>query len=137
MSGKPRFVLDTKVLISALMLSRSKPRLAWNWARRIGVILASHDTLRELASVLRRPKLAAYVSPFESAAFLTELARVVELVPIGERVELCRDPRDDKFLELALAGRADFLLTGDADLLELHPFRGTAIVTPAAYLDDS
>jgi uncharacterized protein len=58
-------------------------------------------------------------------------------VPIGERVELCRDPRDDKFLELALAGRADLLLTGDADLLALHPFRGTAIVTPAAYLDDS
>jgi putative PIN family toxin of toxin-antitoxin system len=137
MSGKPRFVLDTNVLISALMLWRSKPRLAWNRARRTGVILASHDTLRELASVLRRPKLAAYVSPSESAAFLTELARVVELVPIGERVELCRDPRDDKFLELALAGRADFLLTGDADLLELHPFRGTAIITPAAYLDDS
>jgi hypothetical protein len=49
MSGKPRFVLDTNVLISALMLSRSKPRLAWNQARRTGVILASHDTLRELA----------------------------------------------------------------------------------------
>jgi predicted nucleic acid-binding protein len=72
--------------------------------------------------VLRRPKLAAYVSPSESTAFLTELARVVQLVPIRERVELCRDPRDDKFLELALAGRADFLLTGDADLLALHPF---------------
>jgi putative PIN family toxin of toxin-antitoxin system len=137
MSGKPRFVLDTNVLISALMLSRSKPRLAWNRARRAGVILASHDTLKELASVLRRPKLAAYVAASESMAFLTELARVVELVPIGERVELCRDPRDDKLLELALAGRADFLLTGDADLLVLHPFRGTAIITPAAYLEDS
>jgi putative PIN family toxin of toxin-antitoxin system len=137
MSGKPRFVLDTNVLISALMLSQSKPRLAWNQARRTGVILASHETLQELASVLRRPKLAAYVSPSESTAFLTDLARVVEPVPIRERVELCRDPRDDKFLELALAGRADFLLTGDADLLALHLFRGTAILTPAAYLDDS
>jgi len=87
--------------------------------------------------VLRRPKLAAYVSPSESTAILTDLARVVEPVPIRERVELCRDPRDDKFLELALAGRADFLLTGDADLLALHLFRGTAILTPAAYLDDS
>jgi putative PIN family toxin of toxin-antitoxin system len=137
MSGKPRFVLDTNVLISALMLSQSKPRLAWNQARRTGVILASHETLQELASVLRRPKLAAYVSPSESTAFLTDLARVVEPVPIRERVELCRDPWDDKFLELALAGRADFLLTGDADLLALHLFRGTAILTPAAYLDDS
>jgi putative PIN family toxin of toxin-antitoxin system len=59
---------------------------------------------------------------------------VIELVPIMQRIELCRDPRDDKFLELALAGRADFLLTGDADLLALRQFHGTAILTPAAYL---
>jgi putative PIN family toxin of toxin-antitoxin system len=106
-------------------------------ARKAGVILASHDTLHELASVLRRPKLAAYVSFVESTLFLTELARVVEMVLIRERVEICRDLRDDKFLELALAGRADFLLTGDADLLALHPFRGTTILTPTAYLAGS
>jgi PIN domain len=87
--------------------------------------------IRELGSVLLRPKLAAYASISESARFLTELARVVEPVPITGRVELCRDPRDDKLLELALAGRADFLLTGDADLLALHPFRGTAILDGA------
>jgi uncharacterized protein len=90
-----------------------------------------------VASVLCRPKLAAYVPPSESTAFLIELARVAELVAITEHVELCRDPRDDRFLELALPGQADFLPTGDADLLALHPFRGTAILTPAAYLDDS
>ena len=136
MSGRPRFVFDTNVLVSALMFSPSKPRSAWDQARKAGAILASHDTLQELNLVLRRPKLATYVSLSESTVFLTELARVVELVPIIQRVELCRDPRDDKFLELALAGRADFLLTGDADLLTLHPFRGTAILTPAAYLGD-
>jgi putative PIN family toxin of toxin-antitoxin system len=119
------------------MFSQSKPRMAWDRAREDGVILASPDTLQELDSVLRRPKLAAYASLSESAVFLTEIARVVELVPIAERVELCRDPSDDKFLELALAGRADLLLTGDADLRALHPFRGTAIMTPAAYLGDS
>jgi uncharacterized protein len=133
MSGRLRFVFDTNVIVSALMFSQSKPRLVWDQARKTGAILASHDTLGELDSVLRRPKLAAYVSLSESTVFLTELARVVELVPITERVELCRDPRDDRFLELALAGRADFLLTGDADLLTLHPFRGTAILTPATY----
>jgi uncharacterized protein len=136
MSGRPRFAFDTNVLISALMFPQSKPRRAWNQARRTGVILASHDTLQELDSVLRRPRLAVYISPAESTPFLTELARVVELVSIAERVALCRDPRDDKFLELALAGRADFLLTGDADLLTLHPFRGTAIITPAAFLGE-
>jgi hypothetical protein len=136
MSGRSRFVFDTNVLISALMFPQSMPRRAWNQARRTGVILASHDTLQELESVLRRPRLTAYISPAESTLFLTELARVVELVPITERVALCRDPRDDKFLEVALAGQADFLLTGDADLLTLHPFRGTAIITPTAYLGE-
>lgn len=137
MSGRPRFVFDTNVLVSALMLSQSKPRSAWNLARRTGVILASHETLEELDSVLRRPKLAAYVTASERVAFLDELARAVDLVPVTERLALCRDPRDDKFLELAYAGRADLLLTGDADLLALHPFRGTAILTPAAYLGGS
>ena len=136
MRGRSRFVFDTNVLVSALMFSRSKPRLAWNQARKTGAILASHDTLQELDSVLRRPKLATYVSLSESTAFLMEVARVIELVSITQRVELCRDPRDDKFLELALAGRADFLLTGDTDLLTLHPFRRTAILTPAAYLGE-
>ena len=134
MSHRPRFVFDTNVLVSALMISRSKPRQAWDRARRIGVVLASRDTLQELASILHRPKLAAYVSRPETTMFLTEFARAVEPVAIGEPVALCRDPRDDKFLELAVAGRADFLLTGDADLLALHPFRGTAILDPASYL---
>jgi putative PIN family toxin of toxin-antitoxin system len=97
MSGSARFVFDTNVLISALMFSRSKPRLAWDRARKTGVILASQDTLQELASVLRRPKLTAYVSFAEGTLFLTELARVVEMVLITERVEICRDPRDDSF----------------------------------------
>jgi uncharacterized protein len=134
MSVRPRLVFDTNVLVSAMMLPQSKPRLAWNLARRTGVVLASHETLEELDSVLRRPKLARYIATSERIAFLDELARVVDLVQVTQRLSLCRDPRDDKFLELAYAGRANLLLTGDADLLVLHPFRGTAIVTPAAYL---
>jgi putative PIN family toxin of toxin-antitoxin system len=137
MSDRPRFIFDTNVLVSALMFSRSKPRRAWDRARETGVVLASNATFRELGTVLRRPKLATYVSPSETAVFLEALVTSIELVPITERVELCRDPQDDKFLELALAGGAHFLLTGDADLLALHHFRGTAILTPAAYLSSS
>ena len=54
---------------------------------------------------------------------------------VTDRIAPCRDPRDDKFLELAAAGRADGLITGDADLLALGRFRGTEITTPAAFLD--
>jgi len=56
-------------------------------------------------------------------------------VPVFTTIRVCRDPRDDKFLELAVDGRADLILTGDSDLLTLHPFRGIAILTPAQYLE--
>ena len=53
---------------------------------------------------------------------------------ITERIVACRDPTDDKFLELAVSGNADLILSGDKDLLTLHPFRGIPIVTPAAFV---
>lgn len=57
-----------------------------------------------------------------------------ELVAITQRIAACRDPTDDKFLELAVNGRADAIVTGDADLLALNPFRGIPIVTPAIFV---
>jgi predicted nucleic acid-binding protein len=56
------------------------------------------------------------------------------LVDIAEEVRLCRDPKDDKFLELVVSGRASSMVTGDQDLLVLHPFRGVPILTPAQFL---
>jgi predicted nucleic acid-binding protein len=56
------------------------------------------------------------------------------LVDVTERVAACRDPKDDKFLELAVSGRASCIVSGDKDLLALHPFRGIAILNPAAFL---
>ena len=64
-----------------------------------------------------------------------ELCTIVEFVPIIQVVHDCRDPKDDKFLEVALNGRADVIITGDADLLALHPWREIAILTPAEYLN--
>jgi predicted nucleic acid-binding protein len=59
-----------------------------------------------------------------------------ELVEIKERIAACRDPTDDKFLELAVNGRADLIVSGDADLLALNPFRGIPIITPAMFVRD-
>jgi putative PIN family toxin of toxin-antitoxin system len=56
-----------------------------------------------------------------------------ELVTITERVAVCRDPKDDKFLELALNGRADLIISGDADLLVLDQFRNIPIIDPATF----
>jgi putative PIN family toxin of toxin-antitoxin system len=58
-----------------------------------------------------------------------------EIIPILSSIQACRDPRDDKFLEVAVHDQADLIVTGDCDLLDLHPFRGISILSPAAYLE--
>lgn len=90
--------------------------------------------MSELADVLFRKKLDRYVSQVERTRFLQHLASAAELVPIIRTVHECRDPKDDKFLEVALNGRADVIITGDVDLLRMHPWREIAIVTPVNYL---
>jgi uncharacterized protein len=65
---------------------------------------------------------------------LTALVREAELVNVAETVTDCRDPRDNKFLELAVSGRATHIVTGDSDLLVLHPFRGIIVVSPSAFV---
>ena len=67
--------------------------------------------------------------------FLVALLKESELVAITEQINDCRDPNDNKFLELAVCGNADVLVTGDDDLLALNPFRGIAIVTPRDFLN--
>jgi putative PIN family toxin of toxin-antitoxin system len=130
-----RFVFDTNVLISAVLFSRSRPRLALSAARQSGVVLASSPVLEELSQVLERPKIAAYVQLEERRAFLDEFIRQAEPVTIEQSLRVCRDPKDDKFLELSVAGAADVLITGDADLLVLGRFQQTEILTPAALLE--
>ena len=72
----------------------------------------------------------------ERLAFLAVLLREAKLVEVTEAVRECRDPRDDKFLELAVSGKAVCIVTGDQDLLVLHPFPGIWIVTPRGFLDE-
>lgn len=88
----------------------------------------------ELADVLARPKFDAWLSLKERQDFVAWLGEVADFVPILHPLRACRDPRDDKFLDVAVHGAADAILTGDADLLAMHPFRGIAVLTPAAWL---
>lgn len=131
-----RVVIDTGVVVSGLLLAGSVPRQAIDRARR-GTILFSIATLEEIDEVLRRPKFNIYLPEDLRLDFLAALVREGEEVTVVERVALCRDPRDDKFLELAVAGRATHLVSGDAHLVELHPFRDIRILTPADFLRES
>lgn len=130
-----RVVLDTGVVVSALLLPRSVPRRAFDAAAARGRLLLSAPTAAELNDVLRRPKFDRYVTEALRLEFLAGLVIAAELVEVRDVVRACRDPKDDKFLELAVSGRATHLVSGDADLLVLDPFRSVKIVTPQAFLE--
>ncbi len=134
MRGHQRIVVDTNVLIIRLLVADSVPAQAVRLARRNGRLIVSDATVYELAEVLNRQKLDRYAALKDRQRFLRELSRIAEFVPIVLVVRECRDPKDDKFLELALNGRADVILSGDDDLLAMHPWRGIDILSPAEYL---
>ena len=87
-----------------------------------------------MTEVFSRSKFDRYLSEETRFAFLTKHIRDAEPVIIYERIQVCRDPKDNMILELAVSGNADYIITGDADLLVLNPFRGISIVTPADFL---
>jgi len=133
-SADLRVVLDTNIVVSALLLQRSLTRQAFDHASSHGIVLVSAETVEELNDVLRRPKFEKYVGEEERMEFLTAYVREARLVNITEAVKACRDPRDDKFLELAISGQATHIVTGDAGLLALHPFRKIPILAPARFI---
>lgn len=134
MADRPRVVLDNNALVSRLLLPDSVPGRAVRKAVDEAQLLVSEATLSELADVLGRRKFDRYVTVEDRMRFLLLLGSVAELVPIGYAIRACRDPRDDKFLELAVNGQAACIVTGDRDLLALHPFHGVSIVSPGAYV---
>jgi len=129
-----RIVVDNNVLISRLLLPDSTPGRAVRKAVDEAQLLISEATLFELADVISRRKFDRYVSVADRQKFLRLLGSVAEMVPITYPIRACRDPKDDKFLELAVNGVASAIVTGDRDLLVLNPFHGVAILSPARYL---
>jgi uncharacterized protein len=133
--ARERVVVDTNVLISGLLSSTSTPARAVERAVTTAQLVGTPETLRELMTKLLSPKFDRYVSRERRDALLLRLAPLIEIAEVLQPIQQCRDPKDDKFLEAAVNGRADVLVTGDKDLLELNPFRGIAILTPAVYVD--
>jgi uncharacterized protein len=129
-----QIVLDTNILISWLLLEKSTAGQVAAKAVRAKQHLASPETLGELADVLGRPKFDRYVTIEQRKQFLRLIGHTARIVHITQRIQICRDPKDDKFLELAVNGQAARIITGDRDLLALHPFRGITIQSPAEYV---
>ncbi len=127
-----RLVVDTNVFVSAAFKELSWPGMVVRWADKFGGLLKTPATEQEVFEVLQRPRIAENTLPL-FATRLRQIFAAAELVTITERIAACRDSKDDKFLELAVNGRADLIVSGDADLLVLDTFRGIPIITPAAF----
>lgn len=134
MPSEERLVLDTNVVVSGLLFADSAPARALLKAQS-GTVLSSEATRLELIHVMSRSRFDRYVDRRIRQQLTARYVKATVLIEIPVPIRACRDPRDDKFLDVAVHGRADVIVTGDADLLALHPFRGIEILSPADYLD--
>lgn len=129
------FVLDTDTLISSFLFAHSTPKLAYGKAKQFGKISTSLDTYNELCDVLVRSKFDKYVSPITRLKIINEYKELLVFHEISENIAECGDPKDNKYLELAVAAKADCIITGDNDLLILHPFRDIPILNASDFLN--
>jgi len=127
-------VFDASTVVSAALKADSVPERALLRAEEVDVFALSAAVDAELAEVLSRPKFARAIPLTRCAGFLRTLRdRAIWFDPVV-RVADCRDPKDDKYLELALAAGAEIIVSSDDDLLVLHPWRSARILNPAGYL---
>ena len=132
---KPEYwVLDTNTLLSALLYEDSVPGIALKKARETGTLLVSAETASEYFNVFSRSKFEKYVSLETRLAFIENIISNALQIEPKEHVVACRDPKDNKFLELALTAGASCIISGDQDLLVLHPFNTIPIVSAADFL---
>jgi putative PIN family toxin of toxin-antitoxin system len=130
------FIIDTNTLISAFLFKASNPRKAFDKAIETGKISASLETYNEFSEVLLRPKFNKYISTENKLLVLKEFKELIIFCEISESINVCRDPKDNKFLELAVSAKASCIITGDKDLLVLHPFRGIPIFNGTDFLNN-
>ncbi len=129
-----RAVIDTNVFVTALLRGTVPRRIYDAFLDGEFTPVFSPETLAELLEVLTRPALQALMSQTEVQTFLDTIQHDTLLVRPRRHVRACRDPKDDIFLDSAIAGRADCIVTGDRDLLALDPFRDIRILRPAEFL---
>ena len=134
-----RALLDANVLISAVIRPRGTPGLivAALLERDSFELVLSPRIVADVEAALELGKIRKYLrEPEEAMLWLADLAALADLADdTGRAKGVCRDPSDDAVLSAAIEGRADVIVTGDADLLVLEEHEGIAIVTPRAFLD--
>jgi putative PIN family toxin of toxin-antitoxin system len=130
-----RVVLDTNILVSALMIQTGNPAAIYRaWQEGQFTLLTSAEQLDELRLALRKPAIAERIKPYKAGALVNEMKKLAENVVDIPRVRRSPDPMDDFLLALSEAGRADYLVTGDKNgMLALEHHKGTPIVSARAF----
>ncbi|WP_299287231.1 putative toxin-antitoxin system toxin component, PIN family [uncultured Mucilaginibacter sp.] len=130
------FVFDTNTLISSALIKNSTNSKAIDKAIAIGTIAVSQSTFEEFTEVLFRKKFDRYfLGDEERWSILSRLEANSKLFTPDFIITDCRDPKDNKFLELAISANASCIITGDKDLLVLHPFRGISILNAVDFVN--
>ncbi|NCO55709.1 MAG: putative toxin-antitoxin system toxin component, PIN family [Bacteroidetes bacterium CG02_land_8_20_14_3_00_31_25] len=129
-----RLVFDTNVVVSAFLFPDSYVAKAFEKGLKSGTIFISEETLEELQEVLLRDKFDKYLPKPIRQAFVQKFEILVAMIDITETIIACRDPKDDKFLSLAVSANAEYIVSGDHDLLVLNPFRNILILSPFEFL---
>jgi len=129
-----RVVLDTNVLVSALLFETTLSKVIDLWQSGAIVPVISKDTFQELRAVLAYPKFS--LSPDETRAILEqEILPFFEVIEVIEEVKgVCADPADDKFLACALAASADYIVSSDKALIDLKQYKSVKIIKPSEFL---
>jgi len=129
------FIVDTNILISASLSLNSTSRLAYEKARQIGLLIYSNETLAEFQETFNRAKFDKYISKERRLHDIKSFTNVAQRIDVKVNIRACRDPKDNKFLELAIEADAACIITGDADLLVLNPFEKIPILTAPVFLE--
>ena len=129
------FVMDTNTLVSGILNPQGIPAQAMFAAQVAGCLYFSDETKQEFISVIQRPKFNKYASLPDRLEKANKILSTAKFAFVETKRDIeCRDVTDIKFLELAVEASADCLISGDPDLLTLHPFRGIPIINAATFL---
>jgi putative PIN family toxin of toxin-antitoxin system len=131
-----RIIIDTNLWISFL-ITKDFSNLDEIIFSRQGILIFSQELLDEFLEVARRPKFKRFFSPSEIEDLLETIEEYAEFVTVQTRIEVCRDPKDNFLLSLSIDGNADFLITGDKDLLTLTKFGETTITTISEFIKEN
>jgi uncharacterized protein len=122
-----KVIVDTNIWISFL-IGKSLRNLQYYINDRFVFILSCDEQVQELNEVFRKPKIKKHFTPEQTEEFFELFFEVAEVVPLKSKVDLCRDPKDNYLLSLATDANADYLITGDKDLLVLEKINKTQII---------